>query len=74
MMVGFIKKEFGPSVGQNRVRKALATGCLRIHQQRREGPFRQVNPMPYRADYFGQKMHFDQNEKLVMYGVTLWWE
>jgi len=29
-----------------------------------------VNPVPYRANYFGEKLHFDQNEKLVTYGVT----
>ena len=26
--------------------------------------------MPYSADYFGHKVHVDQHEKLVMYGVT----
>jgi len=30
----------------------------------------QTNPVPYHADYFGHKLHIDQNEKLVMYGVT----
>ena len=69
-MSGFIRKKFGLTVGQNRVGNALATVCPRNHQQRREGTFRQVNPIPYRADYFGDKIHFDQNEKLVMYGVT----
>lgn len=29
-----------------------------------------VNPVPYRAVFFGEKLHFDQNEKLAMYGVT----
>ena len=29
-----------------------------------------VNPIPYRADYFGHKLHIDQNEKMVMFGVT----
>ena len=29
-----------------------------------------MNPPLYRADYFGEKMHIDQNEKLVMFGVT----
>ena len=70
-MTGFIRKEFGLSVGQNRVGNALATVCPRNHQQRREGTFRQINPIPYRADYFGHKIHFDQNEKLVMYRVSL---
>ena len=31
---------------------------------------RQFNPIPYHASYFGQKLHIDQNEKLVMFGVT----
>ena len=29
-----------------------------------------VNPVSYRGNYFGEKLHFHQNEKLVMYGVT----
>ena len=29
-----------------------------------------LNTVPYRADYFGQKLHIDQNEKLVIFGVT----
>ena len=28
------------------------------------------NPVPYHADYFGHKLHIDQNEELVMFGVT----
>jgi hypothetical protein len=31
---------------------------------------RDRNPVPYEAEYFGHKMHMDQNEKLVMFGVT----
>ena len=31
---------------------------------------KQLNPVPYSAEYFGHKVHIDQNEKLVMYGVT----
>lgn len=26
--------------------------------------------MPYNAEYVGHKLHIDQNEKLVMFGVT----
>ena len=29
-----------------------------------------LNPVSYRAEYFGEKVHFDQNEKLLMYGVV----
>ena len=28
------------------------------------------NPKFYKAVFFGRKLHVDQNEKLVMYGVT----
>ena len=31
---------------------------------------RLLSPIPYTADYFGHKVRVDQNEKLVMYGVT----
>ena len=31
---------------------------------------RRMNPFPYVARYFGEKVHIDQNEKLVRYGVT----
>jgi hypothetical protein len=29
-----------------------------------------LNPLPYTARFFGDKVNFDQNEKLAMYGVT----
>lgn len=31
---------------------------------------RNLNPVPYNAGYVGQKVHIDQNEKMVMFGVT----
>ena len=31
---------------------------------------RLLNPVPYSVHYFGEKMHVDQNEKLVRYGIT----
>ncbi|KAK0138165.1 hypothetical protein N1851_025521 [Merluccius polli] len=31
---------------------------------------RNFNPTPYNAEYMGHKLHMDQNEKLVMFGVT----
>ncbi|XP_034143354.1 uncharacterized protein LOC114840694 isoform X2 [Esox lucius] len=31
---------------------------------------RNLNPIPYHAEYMGHKIHMDQNEKLVMFGVT----
>ena len=38
--------------------------------QRNTNTARQTNPYPYHADYFGHKLHMDQNEKLAMYGLT----
>ena len=29
-----------------------------------------LNPIPYHAEYFGHKLHMDQNEKLNMFGAT----
>ena len=31
---------------------------------------RNLNPKPYHADYFSQKLHIDQNGKLVMYSIA----
>ena len=39
-------------------------------EQRQQQTYCQLNPVPYYAQYFGHKMHLDQNEKLVAYGVT----
>ena len=39
-------------------------------QAQRSSTVRLENPKTYRADYFGHKLLCDQNEKLVMLGVT----
>lgn len=39
-------------------------------QQRRTHSYRLLNPTPYYAECFGHKLHVDQNEKLVRFGVT----
>ena len=57
-------------IGQNRIGKAFATVAPNYRQRRRNGTATLVNPIPYRADYFGHKLHIDQNDKLVMYGVV----
>ena len=43
MMTGFIRKEFGFSVGQNRVGNTLTTAFSLNHQERRERMFCEVN-------------------------------
>ena len=58
------------NIGVNRIGNALARVSPHYQQRRRCNTARATNPIPYRADYFGHKLHMDQNEKLVMYGVT----
>ena len=70
MTTGYIKQKYGMRIGQNRIDKALATVAPNYHQRRRTATARLINPIPYRADYFGHKLHIDQNDKLVMYGVV----
>ena len=53
-----------------RVGESLSWVTLIYHQAHRTATAKKLNPVPYRVDYFGHKVHIDQNEKLVMYGVT----
>jgi len=69
-MNGYIRNERQLIISEKRVGVALKAIAPNYHQQRRTNTARQINPIPYRADYFGEKIHFDQNEKLVMYGAT----
>lgn len=57
-------------VSQQRVGEALQSVNPGYQHARRCSTARKLNPVPYHADYFGHKLHIDQNEKLVMYGVT----
>ncbi|XP_062499233.1 uncharacterized protein LOC134176583 [Corticium candelabrum] len=60
----------GIQCSHHRVGAALKTVSPDYAQSRRQGIATLLNPMPYRADYFGEKLHVDQNEKLAMFGVT----
>lgn len=57
-------------VGEKRVGQALSSVSPVYTQHRRNHSYRQLNPTPYYAEYFGHKLHLDQNEKLVHFGVT----
>ena len=59
MMTGYLKQKYGMRIGQNRVGKALATVATNYHQRRGTTTARLINPIPYRADYFGQILHID---------------
>ena len=69
MMTGFLASQ-GFKISQQRVGLALQRIRPYQHSCRQNTIQRLVNPIPYNAAYFGEKLHIDQNEKLVMYGVT----
>ena len=60
----------GIKVSEKRIGRALGNVQPAYHLAKCSATARLMNPIPYKADYFGHKLHIDQNEKLVMYGVT----
>ena len=57
-------------VSEGKVRRSLKRLDPVSHQIRHETAGRSLNPKWYNADYFGHKVHMDQNEKLKMFGVA----
>ena len=60
----------GFRTAQSRVGDALRKVHPGYHSRRLNLTQRQTNPSPYIVQYFGEKLHIDQNEKLVAFGVT----
>ena len=60
----------GKCVSEVKVRKSLKKFDPACHQIKHETAGTPVNPKCYNADYFDDKVHLDQNEKLKMFGVT----
>ena len=70
MMKGYLAQKYKVNVSQKRVANVLRSVAPNYHARRQTDTARHVNSVPYRADYFGHKLHVDQNEKLEMYGVA----
>ena len=68
-MQGFLVGE-GIRVCQLRVGRSLRRVDPTNYHRRQTTTYRLLNPVSYRSQYFGEKLHIDQNEKLVMFGVT----
>ena len=65
-MQGFLRSE-GINISQRRIGQALRLLFPIAHYERVMTSLRHINPVPYQASYFGEKLHFDQNEKLNMF-------
>ena len=62
-------RSMGVSKSERKVGNALKKICPSTQAERRIQARRLFNPKVYKEDYFGHKLHVDQHEKLVMYGV-----
>ena len=68
-MTGFLLSK-GFNVSEQRVGSALRNVAPNQYEGRRSDSLDRSNPVPYHACHFGHKVHLDQNEKLVLFGVT----
>ena len=68
-MQGLLRAE-GVNISQRRIGRSLGRVAPGAQRGRQQQVHRHLNPIPYRARFYGDKVHLDQNEKLVMFGVT----
>ena len=69
LMKGYLESR-GITIGEHKISSSLLRVAPASYENRRCNTTDCTNPTPYYARYFGHKLHLDQNEKLVMYGVT----
>ena len=70
MMKGYIRQKYKVNISQRRISTALQMVAPQYYQCCQTITAKLTNPIPYKADFFGYKLHKDQNKKLVMYSVT----
>ena len=68
-MTGYLRAN-NINISEGKVGKPLQKINPQAQHRRAQGAGRSLNPKVYKAAYFGQKLHMDQNEKLAMFGVT----
>ena len=56
--------------GEHKLAKSMQRVSPEGYEGRQQNTIDKTNPTPYTALYFGHKLHIDQNEKLIRYGVT----
>ena len=69
MLNGYLRS-MGTSISENTVAKVIKKIYPYHASEKHFKAAQNLNPKLYHADYFGQKLYVDQNEKLVMYGAT----
>ena len=69
MMKGYLASK-GASISERDLKKHLPLLSPQWHSARHQSSSERSNPLIYTSHYFGHKLHVDQNEKLVQYGVT----
>ena len=69
MLTGALRSK-GIHVSEVKIGQALKRIDPSSHSKQQETAGRSLNPKCYSANYFGHKVHLDQNEKISMYGVT----
>ena len=60
----------GVAISERKLRSILPRISPQWHTARQQSSHKRSNPPIYITHYFGHKLHIDQNEKLVHYGVT----
>ena len=63
-MTGYLRQKNNVIIEEKRVGTTLSMVSLQLRVQRRTLITRSVNLIPNSADYFGYKLHIDQNENL----------
>ena len=56
-------------VSERRLQLLMPANAPQAHHSRQQNSQEQTNPAMYTARYCGHKLHLDQNEKLIHYGV-----
>lgn len=66
-MTGYLKSQ-GIGISERKVAEHMRQ-LNPADYEKRKNRVRVSNPIPYRANYYGEKLHIDQNEKMFMFGV-----
>uniref|UniRef100_A0A1X7V173 Integrase core domain-containing protein n=1 Tax=Amphimedon queenslandica TaxID=400682 RepID=A0A1X7V173_AMPQE len=70
LMRGYLLSK-GFRISERNISSALKVVDPISYEERRNNSLDRTNPIPYRPRYYGHKLHVDQNEKLILFGVTL---